>query len=321
MKRYIERIIGGIFAILGAVLIVYGNYEIMEKNNNKTIDEDKNSNEIIEKFDDKEVIEYLKNKYNKDFQLVKKEKEYCLANGTYNLYYTDTCDNQSVVNRIYRVKSLSDEIEFIVKYVSYDKNVLIPDSEITNESKGFYDNYISYIVAKKLEEYFLSEYQKIYGNDISLNIYKGIGIYDINQENSYQYLDNKFQNISDTNIEINDFIDLVSDATISISIKNNSEITKDNFQDNVDMIYLVKDIKIVGLFVDNIIVEYKNDERYIEYDNDLKILELKKGKDKYTYGNKYDVVYDKRICLVDNKTLDCINYNDFKLLDKNNFNF
>ena len=75
------------------------------------------------------------------------------------------------------------------------------------------------------------------------------------------------------------------------------------------------------MFVDNIIVEYKNDERYIEYDNDLKILELKKGKDKYTYGNKYDVVYDKRICLVDNKTLDCINYNDFKLLDKNNFNF
>ena len=271
MKRYIERIIGGIFAILGAVLIVYGNYEIMEKNNNKTTNIDKNNNEITENFDDKEVIEYLKNKYNQDFELVKKEKEYCLANGTYNLYYTDTCDNQSVVNRIYRVKSLSDEIEFIVKYVSYDKNVLIPDSEITNESKGFYDNYISYIVAKKLEEYFLSEYQKIYGNDISLNIYKGIGIYDINQENSYQYLDNKFQNISDTNIEINDFIDLVSDATISISIKNNSEITKDNFQDNVDMIYLVKDIKIVGLFVDNIIVEYKNDERYIEYDNDLKI--------------------------------------------------
>lgn len=321
MKRYIERIIGGIFAILGAVLIVYGNYEIMEKNNNKTTNIDKNNNEITEIFDDKEVIEYLKNKYNQDFELVKKEKEYCLANGTYNLYYTDNCDNQSVVNRIYKVKSLSDEIEFIVKYVSYDKNVLIPDSEITNESKGFYDNYISYIVAKKLEEYFLSEYQKIYGNDISLNIYKGIGIYDINQENSYQYLDNKFQNISDTNIEINDFIDLVSDATISISIKNNSEITKDNFQDNVDMIYLVKDIKIVGLFVDNIIVEYKNDERYIEYDNDLKILELKKGKDKYTYGNKYDVVYDKRICLVDNKTLDCINYNDFKLLDKNNFNF
>ncbi len=321
MKRYIERIIGGIFAILGAVLIVYGNYEIMEKNNNKTTNIDKNNNEITENFDDKEVIEYLKNKYNQDFELVKKEKEYCLANGTYNLYYTDNCDNQSVVNRIYKVKSLSDEIEFIVKYVSYDKNVLIPDSEITNESKGFYDNYISYIVAKKLEEYFLSEYQKIYGNDISLNIYKGIGIYDINQENSYQYLDNKFQNISDTNIEINDFIDLVSDATISISIKNNSEITKDNFQDNVDMIYLVKDIKIVGLFVDNIIVEYKNDERYIEYDNDLKILELKKGKDKYTYGNKYDVVYDKRICLVDNKTLDCINYNDFKLLDKNNFNF
>ena len=321
MKRYIERIIGGIFAILGAVLIVYGNNEMIEKNNNKTTNIDKNNNEITENFDDKEVIEYLKNKYNQDFELVKKEKEYCLANGTYNLYYTDICDNQSVVNRIYRVKSLSDEIEFIVKYVSYDKNVLIPDSEITNESKGFYDNYISYIVAKKLEEYFLSEYQKIYGNDISLNIYKGIGIYDINQENSYQYLDNKFQNISDTNIEINDFIDLVSDATISISIKNNSEITKDNFQDNVDMIYLVKDIKIVGLFVDNIIVEYKNDERYIEYDNDLKILELKKGKDKYTYGNKYDVVYDKRICLVDNKTLDCINYNDFKLLDKNNFNF
>lgn len=321
MKRYIERIIGGIFAILGAVLIVYGNYEIMEKNNNKTTNIDKNNNEITENFDDKEVIEYLKNKYNQDFELVKKEKEYCLANGTYNLYYTNNCDNQSVVNRIYKVKSLSDEIEFIVKYVSYDKNVLIPDSEITNESKGFYDNYINYIVAKKLEEYFLSEYQKIYGNDISLNIYKGIGIYDINQENSYQYLDNKFQNISDTNIEINDFIDLVSDATISISIKNNSEITKDNFQDNVDMIYLVKDIKIVGLFVDNIIVEYKNDERYIEYDNDLKILELKKGKDKYTYGNKYDVVYDKRICLVDNKTLDCINYNDFKLLDKNNFNF
>ena len=321
MKRYIERIIGGIFAILGAVLIVYGNYEMMEKNNNKTTNIDKNNNEITENFDDKEVIEYLKNKYNQDFELVKKEKEYCLANGTYNLYYTDICDNQSVVNRIYKVKSLSDEIEFIVKYVSYDKNVLIPDSEITNESKGFYDNYISYIVAKKLEEYFLSEYQKIYGNDISLNIYKGIGIYDINQENSYQYLDNKFQNISDTNIEINDFIDLVSDATISISIKNNSEITKDNFQDNVDMIYLVKDIKIVGLFVDNIIVEYKNDERYIEYDNDLKILELKKGKDKYTYGNKYDVVYDKRICLVDNKILDCINYNDFKLLDKNNFNF
>ena len=51
MKRYIERIIGGIFAILGAVLIVYGNYEIMEKNNNKTTNIDKNSNEIIEKFD------------------------------------------------------------------------------------------------------------------------------------------------------------------------------------------------------------------------------------------------------------------------------
>ena len=321
MKRYIERIIGGIFAILGAVLIVYGNYEMMEKNNNKTTNIDKNNNEITENFDDKEVIEYLKNKYNQDFELVKKEKEYCLANGTYNLYYTDICDNQSVVNRIYRVKSLSDEIEFIVKYVSYDKNVLIPDSEITNESKGFYDNYINYIVAKKLEEYFLSEYQKIYGNDISLNIYKGIGIYDINQQNPYQYLDNKLQDISDTNIEVDDFIDLVSDATISISIKNNSEITKDNFQANVDMLYLAKDIKLIGLFVDNIIVEYKNDERYIEYDNDLKILELKKGKDKYTYGNKYDVVYDKRICLVDNKTLDCINYNDFKLLDKNNFNF
>lgn len=315
-----EKIIGVISIIFGLFLIVYGNFEIL--NQEKASPIVKEDPPLETKNNYQEIISYLENKYHKNFEIIKTEKAYCLEVGKYNLFYSTNCDDMSVTNRIYKAKSINDDIEFYIKEVNYDQNkIIIPASEKSNESEGFYDNYISYIIAEKLEKELLPKYKEILGEDISLNIYEGFGLSDLTLDNALQYLDNSIQGISDTNIEINDFIDMSSDVSVKISIKKKDHITSDNFKDEVDLLLEATEIKIAGIFIDKILIEYENDDRYIEYDNDLKILELKKGINKYSTLNNSTSIFDRKICLNNEKILDCLTYNEFKNIDNNNFNF
>lgn len=315
-----EKIIGVVLIIFGFVLIVYGNCEILKQEKASPIIKESSPLEI--KKDYQEIISYLENKYHQNFEIIKTEKAYCLEVGKYNLFYSNNCSDMSVINRIYRAKSINDDIEFFVKEVSYDKNkVVIPSSEKNNESEGFYDNYISCIMTERLENELLPKYKGILGEDISLNIYEGLGLYDLTLDNALQYLDNSTQKISNTNIEINDFIDLSSDVAVKISIKKKDNITSDNFKDEVALLLETTKIKMTGIFIDKILIEYENDNRYIEYDNDLKILELKKGITKYSTINDSTNIFDRKICLNNEKILDCLSYNEFKNIDNNNFNF
>lgn len=326
-----KRIIGLIFVILGIALIGYGNYQMLEANNKNDDIEDKNdTNDTSDKNDAeeearafKEVETYLKNKYSKDFKVLEKTKVYCLEASEYNLFYSEPCTDLKVKNIIYKVKSQEDNIEFYVKNVTYDESkVTIPDSEKSNETKGYYDNYISYIVSKKVEEELLLKYKEILGDNIELKIYEGMGIYGERFTNFLQYLDDSFQKIVDTNISIKDFTDVSKDLSIGISIKTDEEITKENFKDAVDMFTKIESISIDSIHIDNIFVEYKNDNRYIKYDRDFGVLEFKSGTDIYNSSNdKSENVYEKSICLKKSTLADCISYEEFKNIDDSTFDF
>ena len=312
--------IGVLFAVIGIFLIVHGNSSMLQRNHQESSKE-KVSNETVENISYQEVLDYLTNKYQKEFQLIRKEKEYCLEVGTYSLSYTEVCSNYSVKNTIYKVKSLDDQIEFYVKHVSYDKeNVTIPFEEDYHDL-DYYDNYISYVVSRNLEKQLQEKYQEISNQDIQVNIYRGLGISDITLSNALQYLDKNIQVFQDTNVEVEEFLGFLTDVGIRISLKKDEVITKNNFKEEVAFVNQIKEIELEGVYIDTILIEYVNDNRYIEYDNESKLLELKKGEEKDSSISDSILLYPKKICLALETDENCLGYEEFIPLSSESFHF
>lgn len=288
----------------------------------KSEPEEKTSNDTFEFKEDNtdEVVAYLNNKYNKNFDNVERVKAYCLKVGKYNLSYNEECTTNDIVNYIYKVK-IDNDREFYVKEVTYSNKVVVPEIEKRNETKGFYDNYIGYVIGDKIASLLSPRYRGIFDSDIMIKPYKGLGISNISENAPLQYLDNSYQNIKNEDVSIEEFVDSSNATTVGLSVKINSDITENNFKDIVTKISTIRSLAVEGIFIDSIILEFNNDNRYIYYDNDLKILELKRNMTIDKDVNNSVSVYDRSICLNNEKTLDCITYNEFMAIDNNNLNF
>ena len=115
------------------------------------------------------------------------------------------CTDSKIKNSIYQVHT--DMGDFYVKEVSYgNQDYSLNDYDKSTQAEGFYDTYISMIVAEKLKDRLLDNYQNVSIDIQNIEIYEGLGIDSFNNTNLYQYLGNDFQHITNTDISISEFI-------------------------------------------------------------------------------------------------------------------
>ena len=332
-----KRIFGLVLVIYGVFAIAFGGYNQMLKNddnsevndevngdinNENTDNTDKDNEDLVDLEDASGIINYLNDKYNLEFEVVKEVKSYCLDTSEYNLYYSEPCTDNKIKNEIYEVKSIEDDVLFYVKKVSFDETkVILPESEISNQSNGYYDNYMSYIVSDKIEASLQEKYKPLFGEDVIVRVYEGIGMYDISMDNAYQYLDNSNKDIIDKNISVKDYIDTIDENSISIAITVNQSITSDNFKDVVTILKDLESVTEDNISIDTMIIEYSNEDRYIEYDRSFDIIKLRAGEDKYSTFSDSEMLYDKSICVGSGFSTECIYYEEFINLDTASFNF
>lgn len=313
--------------VVGALLLLFGISLLLLSNKNVLFNKEESKIEIIEEKKEKnenkyqDVENYLKDKYNETFEVIEVTKEYCLEQKDEKVVFSRHCDSKKIKNTIYKAKEISSNIEFYVKKVSYDETkVEIIEAIKDFETSGYYDNYISFIVAeKKLQEISQKLKDKI-GEFTDIEVYEGLGIHDISLSNAYQYLDNKLKDIVDKEISTESFIEKVNDNIISISINKNESLTKENIQEEIKKINELSTISIDKLIIKDIIVEYK-ENRYIKYNNDLKTIEVKVRKNKDSNDSANDYLYNKVICMNDEYSKECIKYNEFTSLSKEEITF
>lgn len=315
-----KRVVGALLLLFGISLLLLSNKNVLfnkEESKTEIIEEKKEKNET--KYQD--VENYLKDKYNETFEVIEVTKEYCLEKKEEKVVFSRHCDSKKIKNTIYKAKEINSNIEFYVKKVSYDETkVEITESIKDFETSGYYDNYISFIVAeKKLQEISQNLKDKI-GEFTDIEVYEGLGIHDISLSNAYQYLDNKLKDIVDKEISTESFIEKVNDNIISISINKNESLTKENIQEEIKKINELSTISIDKLIIKDIIIEYK-ENRYIKYNNDLKTIEVKVRKNKDSNDSANDYLYNKVICMNDEYSKECIKYNEFTSLSKEEITF
>ncbi|MBO5375909.1 MAG: hypothetical protein J6A52_03560 [Bacilli bacterium] len=322
----IKKIIAIICLVLGLAFVGFGGYKIVtfdssdeeEKKENDKKEEDKKEENLEEV--KSEIQTYLKDKYNEDFEVVKLVKTFCLDG--VELYGTNCTDN-NIKNEIFEVKN-SNDLSFYVKKVSYDttKINLTDEDAINTQSVGLYDNYISFIVANKLARELEPLYSSYLGGNVIVEIFDGLGISNISHSNAYENLGKDMQVFTDKEISLNDFVANLDsmENDLSILIKVDQEITKDNFQ---SIVTTIKNTSFVPngylIEVDDVLIQFNNGNRYIEYSMGG-IIRLKYGKDIYDSFN--DDLYDKTIILDSNIfSTDGISYDEFMALDPSTFNF
>lgn len=306
-----KRVVGVLLFCVGIIFLIFSNTLVL-KNNNEIVEKP-----VVEERKYLDVIHYLKEKYQEDFEVTKLIKEYCVEYVNNKIIYSDNCDNTKIKNTLYKAKKNNSNIEFFVKKVSYDNNLIT-----TNQSfikSGYYDNYVNFVHEKKIIEDIRKEIKDTISNIEDISIFDGIGIVDINLSNAYLYLDNKIT-IEDLNITTTDFVEKINDKFISVSLKKKNSVTKENIKAEIKELISFGNVKLDNLFIKDIVFEYQED-KYIKYNYDLKIIEIKKGKNKYNNESKSTLLYDKVICLNDEYEKDCINYNDFIALSEENFIF
>lgn len=166
-------------------------------------------------------------------------------------------------------------------------------------------------------------YEQLFSTSADVTIYEGLKIQTLNSQNFYQYLGGDSQAITNTTISLNEFIPYLKDFEdkISIHVKLDEDITKDNFQTIVSKMYNDKDIMMpndIPLTVNTLLLEFNNQNRYIEYS--LNSVNLKSGKDIYDSFNP--LVYPKEITFYSEESSDeVINYQDFMALSPKDFSF
>ena len=325
----IKKIIAIICLVLGLAFVGFGGYKIVtfdssdeeEKKENDKKEEDKKEENLEEV--KSEIQAYLKDKYNEDFEVVKLAKSFCLEDYGTNLAYSEPCTDKKIKNEIYEVKNDRD-LTFYVKKVSYDttKITLTRENDINMQSVGLYDNYISFIVADKLENELESLYSSFFGKNVTVDVFNGLGIHNIHFSNAYEYLGKDMQIFTDKEISLNDFVANIDNSSnnLSILIKVNQDLTKDNFQSIVSVIKNNEFIPSNYLIEFNeMLIQFNNGNRYIEYNGMFDYILLKYGKDIFDFTN--DKLYDKSILLGNGGSSNGISYDEFMALDPSTFNF
>lgn len=324
-----KNIIALISLVLGIACLGFGGYNYMTADTEEKEDvkeenkkEEENKEENFEEVK-AEIQTYLKNKYNDDFEVVKLAKTFCLEDSDTNLYLSEPCTDNKIKNQLYEVKD-SNGVTFYVKKVSYDetKITLTREEDINSQSVGLYDSYISYIVANKLEAELEPLYSSFFGGNVTVEIYDGLGISNMSYDNAYESLGKDMQVFTDKEISVNDYIANLDsfENDLSILIKVDQDITKDNFQSIVSTIK--NNVFVPGGYlieIDKMLIQFNNGNRYIEYSMGG-LVSLKYGKDIYDGLN--DDLYDKSIVLEDSIfSSNGINYDEFMSLDPSTFNF
>jgi len=321
----IHRILPIVFLVIGIISLGFGSFSMITKDDDtekkkENKEEENQNNELMTEEDKKEVEKFLNEKYDDNFEVVKLVTTFCLANSETNLYLTSPCTDKTIRNKIYEVKDNND-IHFYVKSVKYDENqISISEEDKASQSVGFYDTYVSYIMADKLSTELETEYKKIFGAELDVKIYEGIGIENISYDNAYQYLENE-NTKEDKNLSIENFALKYSgfDNDLGLHIIIDADLTKDNVQEMVKKLTesdLLNGRNFVD--IDEIILQFKNGNRYIEYDYES-FIDIKVGENVYEAFN--DELYDKTIVVGSGYSSNGITYDEFMALDKSSFNF
>ena len=323
-----SKVLAYVFLALGVIALGLGSFLMInsddsKKGNKKEEKEEKEenqNNELITEEDKKEIEQFLKEKYGNDFEVVNLVTTFCLANSETNLYLTSPCTDKTIKNKIYEVKD-SKDIHFYVKSVKYDEDkISITEEDKESQAVGLYDTYVSHSVASKLSSELKNEYKTIFGTELDVEIYEGIGIENINYDNAYQFLTNENKN-EDLELSIEEFALKYSgfDNDLGIHITLDMDLTKDNVQ---EMVKKIKENDFLNgrnyVEIGDMIIQFKNGNRYIEYDYES-FIEIKFGENVYETFN--DELYDKTIIIGNGFSSNGISYDEFMALDKTSFNF
>lgn len=327
------RKVGFLLFFLGVVAIGVGVcYSIFFKSSNEFLLNDFQIDDTTKVSDvdnntKNRILEYLNTKYHKDFQVIGLVREFCLEASGSSLTYTNTCTDNNIHDYIYQIKD-SNNVSFYVKEVFYnDEYVTVKNSsnsyDISSQQLGFYDSYISQLVVNKLEKKLISLYEELFSTTVDVQVYDGLGVDNITSINSYQYLGGSSQKITDTSISFKEFISSLDtlDNSVSIRVKLDQDITKNNFQSIVSKLVNNKQLlpSDTSLTLDTLLLEFNNKNRYIEKFSGW--IELKSGTDIFDSFNLS--VYDKTISTFSNSETDDdeIRYDDFMKLNPSDFSF
>lgn len=268
----------------------------------------------------REIREYLNEKYNENFKNIEFVISYCLEQTSTGLFYSMPCTDSKIKNSIYQVHT--DMGDFYVKEVSYgNQDYSLNDYDKSTQAEGFYDTYISMIVAEKLKDRLLDNYQNVSIDIQNIEIYEGLGIDSFNNTNLYQYLGNDFQHITNTDISISEFISYLpaESKNINVLLDVGDDITEDNFQEMVDVMrQLISSSNLYSsLSLQQMIIQFNNQNRYLEYSGGT--IQLKAGRD--VYDNSNPSIYSNRIVLGNTISTQGITYQDFMKLSSDKIIF
>ena len=230
------------------------------------------------------------------------------------------CTDSKIKDSIYQVHT--DMGDFYVKEVNYgNRDYSLNDYDKSTQEEGFYDTYISMIVAEKLKDRLLDNYQNVSIDIQNVEIYEGLGIDSPNNTNLYQYLGNDFQHITNTDISISEFISYLpaESKNINVLLAVEGDITEDNFQEMVGVMkqLIFSSTLYSSLPLQHMIIQFNNQKRYLEYSGGT--IQLKAGRD--VYDNSNPSIYSNRIVLGNTISTQGITYQDFMKLSSDKIIF
>ena len=306
--------------IIAIAMIVAGGYiGTKDKSYNKVLNNNNNEPTKPEtKEDFTAVKKYIDEKYKNSFTVEKLLTTYNASiNDGISFYKFDTTatTKEKINVKVYKVKD-SNNIYFNIKEVIHNDDKLDVSKYSTIVSKGFYDNYLSASVAKKLESELLTKYKDKY-NIKSIKIDEGLGVFkdDTDLLMSHYPKTDDLVNLSITAKELltkigkEEFLNEFHKLNLVIEV--NTNITKDNFQDEVKKFVEIKKLSLENdLKVDKLTLKYGT--RTLSEDYGIVL----KENNKKLY-DKSIVDYNDVVITGDNT----IKYEDFIKLNKTAFNF
>ena len=317
-----KRILGVILLVIAIAMIVAGGYiGTKDKSYNKVLNNNNSNNETVKpetKEDFTAVKKYADEKYKNSFTVEKLLTTYnaSVSDGI-SFYKTDssTQTKEKISVKVYKVKD-SNNVYFHIKEVIHNEKNLNVSKNATIISEGFYDNYLSALVTKKVESELLTKYKDKY-NIKSIKIDEGLGIFKDDATLLMSHYP-KTDDLVDLNITARELLTKISKDEflsefhkLNLVIEVNANITKDNFQDEVKKFVEIKKLSLDNdLKVDKLTLKYGT--RVLSEDYGIVL----KENDKKLY-DKNIVDYSDALITGDNT----IKYGDFIKLNKTAFNF
>lgn len=307
------------FLFVGSIFCIIGVYLFSNKKENVIVAFKPSVDSSVSKDEETNILNYLKSKYSDDFIVKNHKTNYCSFISSNQLKEDYTCEKNEIMNDIYEIIDKNDVVFYVKKITSENEH----DKSVNNYE--YYDNYISYIIEKKVSSELREEFEEI-GEISSLYIYDGIGIeeplYKINN-NQYVYyvlyfdLNRNDQIIVNKDISIEEYLSYINSSTskknIKIHIIINTNLENDNLKNIIKIIHDNKYLNLkYGLEAKTILFEFKN-KYYINYEDGLSFEILKYSEDIFSDNEK---VYDKKIVMDYALSKDdTIFYDDFMDLD------